>query len=117
MVSPVGTGQVYSMTMALSAGSSLGPYEVVSPLGAGGMGVVYRARDTRLMAEMAPLAQNHQRRMIEVARAGASDPRLEEFRWLLEELRVSLFAQELRTPYPVSVKRLQKLWRELTRGG
>jgi ATP-dependent helicase HrpA len=38
------------------------------------------------------------------------DPRLEEFRWHLEELRVSLFAQELKTPYPVSYKRLEKIW-------
>ncbi len=39
-------------------------------------------------------------------------PELEEFRWLLEELRVSLFAQELKTPVPVSPKRLQKRWEE-----
>ena len=32
------------------------------------------------------------------------------FRWQIEELRVSLFAQELKTPMPVSVKRLMKEW-------
>lgn len=42
------------------------------------------------------------------------DARLDDFRWQLEELRVSLFAQELRTPQPVSVKRLDKVWAQLT---
>jgi ATP-dependent helicase HrpA len=37
------------------------------------------------------------------------DQRLKEFRWQLEELRVALFAQELRTPTPMSVKRLEKV--------
>jgi ATP-dependent helicase HrpA len=44
--------------------------------------------------------------------AGRRDEKLEDFRWLIEELRVSLFAQELRTPFPVSAKRLQKFWDE-----
>jgi len=44
---------------------------------------------------------------------GVVDPKLEEFRWLLEELRVSLWAQQLKTPYPVSFKRLEKVWAEL----
>ena len=39
-----------------------------------------------------------------------NDARLDEFRWWLEELRVGLFAQELKTPQPVSVKRLDKIW-------
>ena len=41
------------MTMSLASGSRLGPYEVVSPIGAGGMGEVYRARDTKLGRDVA----------------------------------------------------------------
>jgi len=66
------------------------------------------ARDAKLMAEAAPLLTQYQRAL--VADHGGDDATLIAFRWLLEELRVSLYAQELRTPMPVSVKRLQKVW-------
>ena len=42
-------------------------------------------------------------------------PAFESFRWLVEELQVSLFAQELKTPFPVSAKRLERAWAELGR--
>ncbi|MBS1188543.1 MAG: ATP-dependent helicase HrpA [Rhodocyclaceae bacterium] len=74
------------------------------------------ARDARLMAEYAPLWTNWERRALQLAKQGAADPPVEQFRWLLEELRVSLFAQELRTPVPVSVKRLQKQWEGIQYG-
>src|SRR5882672_6540000 len=66
------------------------------------------ARDAARTSEIAPLQTALLREV--AARKGVVDPRLEEFRWLLEELRVSLYAQELRTPVPVSAKRLSKAW-------
>lgn len=71
------------------------------------------SRDARAMSELGPLLQNWQRATSQ--RRDQGDARLDEFRWLLEELRVSLFAQELRTPMPVSVKRLHKVWEALQR--
>lgn len=68
------------------------------------------SRDAQSMKEYAPLWTNYERRAILLAKQGVSNPQVEQFRWLLEELRVQLFAQELRTPAPVSVKRLQKMW-------
>jgi ATP-dependent RNA helicase HrpA len=72
-------------------------------------------RDARAFAEYTPLEQAWQREDMKQRRQGARDPQLDQVRWLLEELRVQLFAQELRTPVPVSVKRLQKLWQTLRR--
>lgn len=68
------------------------------------------SRDAQAMAEYAPLWTNYERRALQLAKMGTVDPQIEQFRWLLEELRVGLYAQELRTPVPVSVKRLQKQW-------
>ena len=67
-------------------------------------------RDARLLGEWQSLAKPWERERASRQNAGVSDAFLDEFRWLLEELRVALFAQELRTPTPVSVKRLQKAW-------
>ena len=69
------------------------------------------ARDAARLAELRPLEQRYWRLVAE--RKGAVDERMAEFRWLMEELRVSFFAQELRTPQPVSVKRLEKAWAQL----
>jgi ATP-dependent helicase HrpA len=71
------------------------------------------ARDAQRLAELRPAEQRYLRTLAE--RKGAVDARLTEYRWLLEELRVSFFAQELRTPQPVSIKRLDKAWEQLSR--
>ncbi|RTL55890.1 MAG: ATP-dependent RNA helicase HrpA [Rhodocyclaceae bacterium] len=68
------------------------------------------ARDARLMADWQNLSKPFERERLAQIKSGVNDPFMEEFRWLLEELRVALFAQELKTPSPVSVKRLQKMW-------
>lgn len=74
-------------------------------------------RDSQRIQEMAPLVQQWQRaeKQLRTQGRGAEDARLDEFRWMLEELRVALFAQELRTPVPMSVKRLQKVWESMQR--
>ncbi len=69
------------------------------------------ARDALRLTELKPQEQRYWRLVAE--RKGAQDARMLEFRWLLEELRVSFFAQELRTPQPVSIKRLEKAWGQL----
>ena len=69
------------------------------------------ARDASRLTELRPQEQRYWRLVAE--RKGQVDARMQELRWLLEELRVSFFAQELRTPQPVSVKRLDKLWAQI----
>ncbi len=69
------------------------------------------ARDAAKFAELRPQDQRFWRLVAE--RKGVQDARLQEVRWLLEELRVSFFAQELRTPQPVSIKRIDKAWAQL----
>ncbi|HEV3240408.1 MAG TPA: ATP-dependent RNA helicase HrpA [Casimicrobiaceae bacterium] len=71
------------------------------------------ARDAKHAQAIALLWERYRERERALRERGRRDPALEQFRWLIEELRVSLFAQELRTPSPVSYKRLEKAWKAL----
>ena len=73
------------------------------------------ARDIPLLAQVAPLWQAYAVRVEKQRKLGITDPALQEYRWLLEELRVSLFAQELKTAVPVSVKRLEQQWANINK--
>ncbi len=72
------------------------------------------ARDAAREADIQELEQMWQEKTDSLVKQGLpiSDG-LAGFKWMIEELRVSLFAQELKTPYPVSVKRLLKMWEDL----
>ncbi|WP_082890766.1 ATP-dependent RNA helicase HrpA [Eikenella longinqua] len=72
------------------------------------------ARDAAREADIQELEQMWQEKTDGLVKQGlpVSDD-LAAFKWMIEELRVSLFAQELKTPYPVSVKRLGKVWEGL----
>ena len=72
------------------------------------------ARDAAREADIQELEQMWQEKTDSLIKQGqpVSDD-LAAFKWMIEELRVSLFAQELKTPYPVSVKRLLKVWEGL----
>jgi ATP-dependent helicase HrpA len=72
-------------------------------------------RDAKLMAEWTAAATPFLRAGKDRSAGKNTDPKMVEFRWMLEELRVSLYAQELRTPMPVSAKRLQKVWESMQR--
>ncbi|SER16039.1 ATP-dependent helicase HrpA [Nitrosomonas sp. Nm51] len=70
-------------------------------------------RDEQHAAEIKALWSRYEQYREKHQRLNIDDPNLTEFRWQLEELRVSLFAQELKTPKPVSVKRLERLWEKV----
>ncbi|MBG9076605.1 DUF3418 domain-containing protein [Neisseria meningitidis] len=72
------------------------------------------ARDAAREADIQELEQMWQEKNDGLVKQGlpVSDD-LTAFKWMIEELRVSLFAQELKTPYPVSVKRLLKEWEKI----
>jgi ATP-dependent helicase HrpA len=72
-------------------------------------------RDTRNGQAVQQVWQRWEERVVSLRKSGQPvPPALQEYRWLIEELRISLFAQELKTPFPVSVKRLDKAWADLS---
>ena len=70
-------------------------------------------RDPQKLAEISPFWQGYLERSKRHREQHIHDPELETFRWMIEEPRVSLFAQELKTSIPVSVKRLEKQWEKV----
>jgi ATP-dependent helicase HrpA len=70
-------------------------------------------RDANWQAQLARYWQTYLTRLKQDRDRGIRDPKLEELRWMLEELRVSLWAQQLKTPYPISFKRLEKNMMEI----
>ena len=73
-------------------------------------------RDSRSGQVVQQLWERWESKVLTLRKANHEVPSaLLDYRWLLEELRVSLFAQELKTPFPVSAKRLDKVWEDLSR--
>ena len=71
------------------------------------------ARDTAKLAEVAPLWARYVARARAHAARGRRDPELARYRWMMEEFRISVFAQELGTAYPISRKRLDEQWAQV----
>jgi ATP-dependent helicase HrpA len=72
-------------------------------------------KDAQKAAPVIPIWQAFLARRAELEKRGRRPEELEQFRWLIEELRVQVFAPELRTPMPVSLPRIQDLWAALVR--
>jgi ATP-dependent helicase HrpA len=70
-------------------------------------------RDGKHAVSIGELWQKWQLEVEKKRKLGNISTDLLNFRWLIEELRVSLFAQELKTPFPVSIKRLEKVWSDI----
>ncbi|EIJ43654.1 ATP-dependent helicase HrpA [Beggiatoa alba B18LD] len=70
-------------------------------------------KDAKKATQLAPLWQTYWQHHTKYDEKTREYKELQAFRWMLEELRVSLFAQELKTAYPVSLERAREQWTEL----
>jgi len=73
------------------------------------------ARDAQNAAQVEPWWRVFVARHAQDPEAVVREPEFAAFRWLIEEMRISLFAQELRTAVPVSIKRLQEQWQAVVK--
>jgi len=71
-------------------------------------------RDRQLRIEYSRLWDEYVKRQASLEKQHIDSQQLQCYRWMLEEYRVSLFAQELRTKFPVSEKRLKTYWNDLS---
>jgi ATP-dependent helicase HrpA len=71
------------------------------------------ARDLTAMAEVRPHWRKYVQQATQNAEKARHDPELETYRWMVEELRISLFAQDLKTSLPISPKRLEAQWAKI----
>jgi ATP-dependent helicase HrpA len=71
-------------------------------------------RDRQLRLEYSKLWDEYIKRKISLEKQHIDSQQLDHYRWMLEEYRVSLFAQELKTKFPVSEKRLKMYWNSLS---
>jgi ATP-dependent helicase HrpA len=70
-------------------------------------------RDRQHADELRQLWQQYSQRKSRHEREAVLDEALQQWRWALEEYRISVFAQGMKTAYPVSLQRLQKLWQNV----
>ena len=71
-------------------------------------------RDRQLRIEFSRLWDEYVKRHQALEKQHIESAQLKHYRWMLEEYRVSLFSQELKTRFPISEKRLKKYWNELS---
>ncbi len=80
-------------------------------------GAYDREKDQEKAGRIEPFTEALRRNLADISSHASLEKRksFEEFFWMVEEFKVSLFAQELKTPFPVSANRLEKKLREVER--